>query len=68
MKITHQIVDLLPGTGKDRKALRDRFGRSIDDVTLDKLAVFEERQNLGMLAAMVRLQERAAGPVCWGSS
>jgi hypothetical protein len=63
--VTPALIDdfiqhnVMPGTGKEREVLRTRFGSGIESVTLDKLAVFAERQSLGMLAVLLRLQEFA---------
>jgi hypothetical protein len=51
--------DMLPTTDQEREILRARVGRGVEDVTLDKFNVFEERQHLGLLAALLRLQELA---------
>lgn len=55
--ILHQVS---PRTPAQRDVLRRRFGVNLDDVTVDKLSVLRSRDDLGRLAALLRLQEHAS--------
>lgn len=48
-----------PGNARQRATLRRKFGKDLEDVTLDKLALLRQDRELGLLAGLVRLQEYA---------
>jgi hypothetical protein len=55
--IFHQVT---PGTSTQHDLLRRSFGGNLDDITLDKVTLLRNRDDLGTLAVLMRLQEHAS--------